>query len=680
MGLFVGRQTVGDCTISRTLREPPTIGILTALTQEHSAVARLLQDARTQTIPSDPQRYKVGRVGDHKVVLAVLSGYGNNTAAAVTTNLLRSFTTVDYVVFVGIAAGIPRPAEVGKHVRLGDVVISDGKGVVQYDFGAQKSKQFVSMAVPIPPSNRLLQTVMHIESLCQQGMLSWSHELQSFLTCAGVKRPGREPRKGFRHPVDRSRSKNVPRISRGRIGAGNVLMKSARHRDQFAAEHDLLVLEMEGSGLADAVWTLEKGYLVIRAACDYGDENKGYSWQRYAAHVAAAYLGILLRHLPNPEMPSVDHQPGPMVNPLGLCGIDAVRQLEVQGQWLAAQRLLVSKWRMVKSWPNLVHFLRLNELAGGSERGLEQHSELRDAMSGKPPAPIAAAERYYLGRIRGQVGLALEALHLHSQNVGMAGEDNIYTIKSGFEVGQLQFRCEDFAAAKTTLFKLWGAVEASSDLPRSLLVDVLKFLATFETLHVIFDVPHAGVCLGDWESGTSQRSLELANQAIEQAHEAAYVDGHGWGLVVRSFGWEASGRPEEAERDLEEAARVLGVTGANPHSLVYSHLYRAGLELRRNELEAAEASLRRAELAIPEWNRTPYEADVLQRRSMLEFAAGRQAEGRRDLRHALELFARDRALRHRFEWPKVKRMKAISREYGWDFTEFFREKIATNPQ
>ena len=34
----------------------------------------------------------------------------------------------------GIAGGIPHPAKLDDHVRLGDIVVSGIKGVVQYDF------------------------------------------------------------------------------------------------------------------------------------------------------------------------------------------------------------------------------------------------------------------------------------------------------------------------------------------------------------------------------------------------------------------------------------------------------------------------------------------------------------------------------------------------------------------
>ena len=35
---------------------------------------------------------------------------------------------------VGIAGGIPYPEKPSEHVRLGDIVVSDQRGVIQYDF------------------------------------------------------------------------------------------------------------------------------------------------------------------------------------------------------------------------------------------------------------------------------------------------------------------------------------------------------------------------------------------------------------------------------------------------------------------------------------------------------------------------------------------------------------------
>jgi nucleoside phosphorylase len=55
---------------------------------------------------------------------------------------------------------------------------------------------------------------------------------------------------------------------------------------------------MEGSGIADATWNLEKGSMVVRGTCDYCDTHKNDVWQEYAAAVAAGYTRALIESIP----------------------------------------------------------------------------------------------------------------------------------------------------------------------------------------------------------------------------------------------------------------------------------------------------------------------------------------------------------------------------------------------
>lgn len=280
----------------------PSLAILTALPKEHAAVSRLMLDSSVLSLEEDATLYRVGSIpgatGVHRVVLACLPKYGNNTAGITTTNIVRSFPSVKDVLMVGICAGVPRPDRPQAHVRLGDVVVSSGAGVAQFDLGAVKANAFEYRATPPPPSARLLQAVNLLESelLLQPDL--WPTTLSNFLSQAGVVRPKREPPHPFRHPRDRDRRAGFPRIFRGIIGASNALIKNAEHRDEIAKRHNLLAIEMEGSGVADATWDAGLGYLLVRGVCDYGDEQKDDSWQEYAAHVAAGYAETLLLTIP----------------------------------------------------------------------------------------------------------------------------------------------------------------------------------------------------------------------------------------------------------------------------------------------------------------------------------------------------------------------------------------------
>ncbi|MFD1051344.1 hypothetical protein ACFQ1S_40280, partial [Kibdelosporangium lantanae] len=184
------------------------------------------------------------------------------------------------------------------HVHLGDVIVSSGDGVVQFDMGVRLPGEFRHRGSAPPPSATLLQAVNMVESAMIIEPDLWPTTVGSLLDQAGVVRPRREPKRDFRHPVDRLRTTGVPRIFRGAIGASNSLMKDPADRDRIATEFGLLGYEMEGSGVADAAWDSALQYLIVRGVCDYGDLTKDDSWQEYAAHVAAAYLQALLLTLP----------------------------------------------------------------------------------------------------------------------------------------------------------------------------------------------------------------------------------------------------------------------------------------------------------------------------------------------------------------------------------------------
>jgi nucleoside phosphorylase len=82
---------------------------------------------------------------------------GNNVAAARGTLLLQHFPSVEAIVMVGIAGGVPNPDKADDHVRLGDVVVSDRRGVIQYDFVKKTRKVTEVRASPRPPHARLLE-------------------------------------------------------------------------------------------------------------------------------------------------------------------------------------------------------------------------------------------------------------------------------------------------------------------------------------------------------------------------------------------------------------------------------------------------------------------------------------------------------------------------------------------
>ncbi len=285
------------------------IGIVTALPKEFAAMRVMLDEEAPKAIAGDPNDYVLGRIpsmiggADHLVVVTLLKEMGNNSAASAATNLLRSFPMVEDILMVGIAGGIPLPGSPDS-VRLGDVVVSNKEGVIQYDNLKLESQSLKVRSNASKPSSRLIGAINILESERLMKNFPWEEFIVRATRLENAARPddtsdGLSESLGMEktpvpHRVDLSRRPAQPRIHLGRIGAANILLKSRVLRDQLRAEHAVIAVEMEGSGIADATWTAGQQYLIIRGICDYCDETKNDAWQGYAAVVAAAYARTVI--------------------------------------------------------------------------------------------------------------------------------------------------------------------------------------------------------------------------------------------------------------------------------------------------------------------------------------------------------------------------------------------------
>ena len=77
-----------------------------------------------------------------------------------------------------------------------------------------------------------------------------------------------------------------PVVHYGLVASGDTVMKSGGDRDYIAARDDVIVFEMEGTGVRENF----PGRLVIKGICDYADSHKNKRWQSYAAATAAAAM------------------------------------------------------------------------------------------------------------------------------------------------------------------------------------------------------------------------------------------------------------------------------------------------------------------------------------------------------------------------------------------------------
>jgi nucleoside phosphorylase len=287
----------------------PTYGIITALPEEHAAIASMLSNVRK--IMHNNRLYDVGEVvsstgSTHSVVLSLV-GVGTTIAAAKAALLLEDFSSVKYLITVGVAGGVPNVHKPSEHVRLGDVVVSNEKGIIQYDFVKKESSKETLRPPPRPSSPRLLQAVKLLESAELRGERPWIKFLEKGLQRLNVTLPPNETdillssddsSQTLTHLKDPQRRKGEPRIFVGPIASSNILLKDPKKRDELGKDYNVKAIEMEAAGVADAAMEKQVGLLVIRGICDYCDSDKNDVWHVYSALTAAAYTTALLESIP----------------------------------------------------------------------------------------------------------------------------------------------------------------------------------------------------------------------------------------------------------------------------------------------------------------------------------------------------------------------------------------------
>ncbi|EJT72678.1 hypothetical protein GGTG_09537 [Gaeumannomyces tritici R3-111a-1] len=303
-----------------TKYEEYTIGIVCAAGFEMSAVRYMLdrEHTRPSTHPGDPNRYVLGELSGHNVVVACLPGtQGKGAAVIVATNMDRTFPCLGLRLLVGIGSGVPST----KHdIRLGDVVVSMPEGtyggVVQYDPGKDTESGFVlkGFLQPLPSILRAAVEEMRSDHLLEPTQIDTavSTMVQKGPDLAIYSRPSAALDRLFKpeysHPPQQpdcsqcdaaSQVSRTPRaaesamIHYGLIASGDRMVKSAASRDAFGrAVGDILCFEMEAAGVMS-----EFPCLVIRGVSSYADSHKNDAWNHYAAAAAAGCAKELLSHV-----------------------------------------------------------------------------------------------------------------------------------------------------------------------------------------------------------------------------------------------------------------------------------------------------------------------------------------------------------------------------------------------
>ena len=301
--------------LGRNELDHATLGIITALPEEFVAACQALACGDPLEVPGSGagRKYAVGRVQsragvEHIIAVAMLTDAGNNSAAIRAIQMMEHCRQVKRIIMCGIAGAVPNPNSPADHVRLGDIVVCDRGGVIQYDYVKRSRTVTETRHAPRPPAASLLEAAKWLKAAELKGEKPWQHHIDSCLGALGARwnRPGddkdrllssRQKGKYVDHPHDPGRTQGEPRVFYGPIASANVLLKDPVLRDSLRDRFKVKAVEMEGSGIADATWNLERGYLVIRGTCDYCDSGKNDEWHNYSSILAAAYCRALIEIL-----------------------------------------------------------------------------------------------------------------------------------------------------------------------------------------------------------------------------------------------------------------------------------------------------------------------------------------------------------------------------------------------
>src|SRR5262249_11037388 len=154
-----------------------------------------------------------------------------------------------------------------EHVRLGDIVVSNRNGVVQYDnLKSERLDDVVEdkiRSAPRPPSAKMLEAVKFLDVEAYKGNRPWLPLIEEAVQNLNFHRPAdetdllhhpKDPAQVVAHPADPKRASGTPRLFQGTIASANILLKDPIRRDSLRDKFGVMAVEMEGSGVSDATW------------------------------------------------------------------------------------------------------------------------------------------------------------------------------------------------------------------------------------------------------------------------------------------------------------------------------------------------------------------------------------------------------------------------------------------
>lgn len=304
-----------------------TVGWICALDIEASIACEFLDkkdDLDKSLARADVNRYTLGTIGAHKVVIATIPPAGDSSATSISSrvkDMLYTFPNIRVALSVGIGSGVPAYCD----IRLGDVVVGipkDGRGgVVQYELDDSFGNTAVRLAETVyAPSRAMLNTIVSQRDEYPDVEEQIRDVIGSILDANPIlrekyRRPKPETdvlshantvRQGnmYEGSYSKASGRAIHRPRRpdrlydcvvyyGTVASGTSHIFDTFTRDKLVANNDVLCFENEAAGLTDRF-----RYLAIRGISEYSDSHGTEEWQRFAAMAAAAFAKSLLVRTP----------------------------------------------------------------------------------------------------------------------------------------------------------------------------------------------------------------------------------------------------------------------------------------------------------------------------------------------------------------------------------------------
>lgn len=263
--------------ITNSVNEKVDILFATAIPIEFNAVANCLSNKKTVIEPESV--YEVGEYSfDNKTakIAVVHTREGNSNSAIHTTMAICKFQP-EVVIMVGIGGGIK------EDVKVGDVVVS--RYIHYYEMGKDEGQKFYIRPRGYEPTHTLLTCAEAIDRDVNKGWLNLIPEDSRENACPELGEP----------------DSCVKPIAAGeKIGASMESELIKLIKDNY---NDTVLIEMEGYGFQQAVFTAGKQGIVIRGVSDIvkqESEIKEEIRQKVAAERAVAFAFETLNLLFNP--------------------------------------------------------------------------------------------------------------------------------------------------------------------------------------------------------------------------------------------------------------------------------------------------------------------------------------------------------------------------------------------